>query len=143
MKKTIINFASILWTSIGALVSLMLIYPLVISLIKYDSLKHRNSLLEVIITTYEDLSFQIHFDNLLMVLLFLSAGGLIGYLLYRSITSLDKKDKNLSLEELLEKGESEAIEYKSSLRWDYWQNKTSKELEFSVLKISSINKNSW
>ena len=81
MKKTIINFASILWTSIGALVSLMLIYPLVISLIKYDSLKHRNSLLEVIITTYEDLSFQIHFDNLLMVLLFLSAGGLIGYLL--------------------------------------------------------------
>ena len=30
-------------------------------------------------------------------------GGLIGYLLYRSITSLDKKDKNLSLEELLEK----------------------------------------
>ena len=134
MKKTIINFASILWTSIGALVSLMLIYPLVISLIKYDSLKHRNSLLEVIITTYEDLSFQIHFDNLLMVLLFLSAGGLIGYLLYRSITSLDKKDKNLSLEELLEKGESEAIEYKSSLRWDYRQNKTSKELEFSVLK---------
>ena len=133
MKKTIINFASILWTSIGALVSLMLIYPLVISLIKYDSLKHRNSLSEVIITTYEDLSFQIHFDNLLMVLLFLSAGGLIGYLLYRSITSLDKKDKNLSLEELLEKGESEAIEYKSSLRWDYRQNKTSKELEFSVL----------
>ena len=134
MKKTIINFASILWTSIGALVSLMLIYPLVISLIKYDSLKHRNSLLEVLISTYEDLSFQIHFDNLLMVLLFLSAGGLIGYLLYRSITSLDKKDKNLSLEELLEKGESEAIEYKSSLRWDYRQNKTSKELEFSVLK---------
>ena len=37
MKKTIINFASILWSSIGALVSLMLIYPLVISLIKYDS----------------------------------------------------------------------------------------------------------
>ena len=69
-----------------------------------------------------------------MVLLFLCAGGLIGYLLYRSITSLDKKDKNLSLEELLEKGESEAIEYKSSLRWDYRQNKTSKELEFSVLK---------
>lgn len=95
---------------------------------------HSSPLSKVIISTYREFIFQIHFDNLIMFFLFIFLGGLIGYLLYRFKTSQVNKDKSISLEELLENGESETIEFKSSLRWDYKQNKTNKEIELAVLK---------
>lgn len=134
MRRISNNFKTILWTSAGAMAGLFVVCPFVIALLKYDSLKHSIPLSEVIVSSYRYFLLEIHFDNLLMVFLFLSAGGLIGYLAYRLKTSLNKKDKSLSPEELLQKGESEAVEFKSSLRWDYKQNKTNKEIEFAVLK---------
>ena len=89
---------------------------------------------QVISSAYHDFLFTIHLENLLMVLIFLSIGGLAGYLIYFLLTSLKNKNIQLSLEEILEKGECEKVEFKSSLRWDYRQNKTNKELEHAVLK---------
>lgn len=125
----------ILWTSLGAVSSLLMVCPLVIALIKYNAINHSKPLVEVIISSYKYfLIEEPDFDNALTALIFLVAGGVVGYLIYFFKTSLKNKDKRLSLEELLEKGESETVEFKSSLRWDYNLHKTNKELEFAVLK---------
>jgi len=46
------------------------------------------------------------------------------------------------IEELLKNGESETIEFKSSLRWDYKKNTVNKELEFVIAKTISAFMNS-
>lgn len=128
------HFKQILWTSLGAVSSLFIVCPLVIALLKYDRLDHNQPFAEVIISSYKNFLWEIDFDRVLLVSIFLAVGGLVGYLFYFIKTSLNNKEKRLSLEELLKKGESETVEFKSSLRWDYRQNKTNKELEFAVLK---------
>ncbi|MFN0189228.1 MAG: helix-turn-helix domain-containing protein [Bacteroidia bacterium] len=133
MKRTVFSHP-ILWVSLGALGNLLLICPLVISLLKYDSIMHSKPLTQVMITSYKEFLLQFHFDNLIMLFLFLSIGGIIGYLLYRLKTSLHQREKNITLEELLQMRESNKIEFKSSLRWDYRLNKTNKEIELAALK---------
>ena len=128
------HFKPILWTLLGAISSLLIVYPLVIALLKYDRLNHSQPLAEVVISSYKHFLWEIDFDRVLLVSIFLAVGGLVGYLFYFLKTSLKNKEKRMSLEELLKKGESETVEFKSSLRWDYRQNKTNKELEFAVLK---------
>jgi hypothetical protein len=132
--KTTKSNKLILWTSAGAITSLFIVFPLIISLLKYDAINHDKPLLEVIISSYKYLLLEIHFDKLIMLFLFLLTGGLIGYLLYRLISASSKKEKNISFLKLLEKGECETVEFKSSLRWDYNQHKINKDLEFAVLK---------
>lgn len=125
----------ILWTLLGAVGSLLMVCPFVIALIKYNAINHSKPLAEVIISSYKYFLWEeTDFDNVLTLLIFLITGGVVGYLIYYFKTSLNNKEKRLSLEELLEKGESETVEFKSSLRWDYNLNKTNKELEFAVLK---------
>ncbi len=131
--KTIKHNKPILWITVGAFSSLFIICPLVISLLQYDWLNHSKPFSEVILFTYKYFLWEIDFDRIISNLIFLAVGGVFGYLVYLK-KSPNSKSKHLSLEELLEKGESELIEFKSSLRWDYNQNKTNKELEFAVLK---------
>ncbi|MBK7800069.1 MAG: ATP-binding protein [Saprospiraceae bacterium] len=123
-----------LWTSAGAIASLLIVFPLIISLLKFDAINHVKPFSEVIISSYKSLLLEIHFDKLIMLIFFLLTGGFIGYLLYHLITAPGKKKNSLSLTKLLEKGECETVEFKSSFRWDYNQNKTNKDLEFAVLK---------
>lgn len=133
-SKTPKHLAPVLWTSAGAAASLFIVCPLVIALLEFERINHSQPFLQVILSSYKNFLRQIHVDNLLIVFLFLAAGGLLGYLLYRLKASLSKKDKSLPLEDLLKRGEGEGIEFKSSLRWDYKQNKTNKEIEFAVMK---------
>ncbi len=66
--------------------------------------------------------------------------GLLLWMLMQRKRSLKKDDDNLSelsLEEvtsLINRGESEGVEYKSSLRYDYRQNKENKALEDVIIK---------
>jgi len=46
------------------------------------------------------------------------------------------------IQELLDNGESETIEFKSSIRWDYKKNTVNKELEFVIAKTISAFMNS-
>lgn len=126
------NLKAILWTSVGAVGSLFIIFPLMIYWVQYDSLSHSKPLSETIISSYKYFIGEIDFDRVFVVLLFLIVGGVIGYWLFR--LKSNQRKRSFSLEELLENGEGQGIEFKSSLRWDYRQNKTSKEIEFAVLK---------
>lgn len=118
----------------GAIISLFIVFPFVNALLHYDTHNHSKPLKEVVIYAYQYFIWKMDFDRILVLLIIFSGGGFIGYLLYYRKTVLNKRKKNISITELLENGESEKVEFKSSLRWDYRQNKTNKELEFAVLK---------
>lgn len=45
-----------------------------------------------------------------------------------------KKNRTTSLENLLKSNEDEYLEFKSSLRWDYRENKINKEIEMATIK---------
>lgn len=48
-----------------------------------------------------------------------------------------EEEQELFLKKLIKNGEDKYLEFKSSLRWDYHQNKTNKDLEFVVAKTVS------
>lgn len=56
--------------------------------------------------------------------------------------SQDKVFTKNEIQELLNRGECETIEFKSSLRWDYKKNTVNKELEFVIAKTISAFMNS-
>ncbi len=75
----------------------------------------------------------------LLLLVFTIVGVLIWYL-YSKRTK--KIPSNHSIEELLSANENSHLEFKSSLRWDYRQNKTNPELEYVIMKTIAAFGNS-
>ena len=51
-----------------------------------------------------------------------------------SITEMESPQLNISIDELILEGESQHLEFKSSLRWDYRELRVNKSLEEVVLK---------
>jgi len=90
--KTIKHFKPIVWTTLGAVISLFFICPFAISLIQYFGSKYSKPLVEVIISTYKYFLWKIDFDRSISDIIFLIVGGIFGYLFYRS--EYRKKIKN-------------------------------------------------
>lgn len=59
-----------------------------------------------------------------------------------SITATEKTEAPLLVEELIDQGESEDLEFKSSLRWDVREQKVNKELEKVIVKTVTAFANS-
>jgi len=74
--------------------------------------------------------------------LFLLIGGTLSYFLFRIRTGINKNNSEATFSDILLKGESNTIEFKSSFRWDYRLQKTSKEIEFAGLKTIAAFMNS-
>ncbi|MDZ7832475.1 MAG: DUF262 domain-containing protein [Desulfobacterales bacterium] len=60
----------------------------------------------------------------------------------QAITETQETEMEMSVEELISEGESNELEFKSSLRWDYRQGKVNSELEQVVLKTLAAFSNS-
>lgn len=82
--KTIKHFKPILWTTLGAIISLFFICPLAISLLQYFCSKYSKPLGEVIISVYKYFLWQIDFDRFISDIIFFTVGGIFGYLFYCS-----------------------------------------------------------
>jgi membrane protein YdbS with pleckstrin-like domain len=54
--------------------------------------------------------------------------------IHKAVASQQKVAPRQSVEELLQEGESQYVEYKSSLMWDYRQQRINKKLYFPVMK---------
>ena len=59
-----------------------------------------------------------------------------------SITEMEAPKIDISIDELVEEGESQYLEFKSSLRWDYRESRVNKTLEEVVLKTIAAFNNS-
>lgn len=58
------------------------------------------------------------------------------------LTSTEETSTPASIEDIIAEGESDEMEFKSSLRWDYQQEKTNKKLEEVVIKTVAAFANS-
>ncbi len=58
------------------------------------------------------------------------------------LTTIEETKEVVSIEDLVAEGESNELEFKSSLRWDYKEEKVNKDLEYVILKSISSFANS-
>ena len=60
----------------------------------------------------------------------------------KNLTTIEETEEEVSIEDLITEGESNELEFKSSLRWDYKQENVNRELESVILKSISSFANS-
>lgn len=141
LKQIAKNNKQGLWIICGAVLMLLVVAPILLIPIEYHFGKHRLTLKEVMLNFYAD-SVNLDFVSAFVIILFLSIGGVLGYLLFRIKTSNVSTNKDATIEDLLLKGEGATIEFKASFRWDYRLLKTSKEIELASLKTIAAFMNS-
>jgi hypothetical protein len=101
------------------------------------------SLIENLDHVFRRIIFSFQPEMLYMSAIFIFFGGVLGLgsgLYYRTILHkefvIKKQEKELqrNVDLLINSGESETVEFKSSMRWDFKLNGTNKDLESVVLK---------
>jgi K+-sensing histidine kinase KdpD len=142
MTKKVICSRKYKWMLLATSVSLLLIGPVIVALLKYDFQNHNESFISVLFSVYRQFFWEFDFESLLTMAVFLALGAFIGYLIYRFRKVEANFKPSLSLEEMIKRGESDLIEFKASFRWDLRQNKITKEIELSVLKTVAAFLNS-
>lgn len=130
-------------TIIGILIFYFIIHPLTMVIYWYEYTKtafNAKQFLDVLISRFSD-SFSLHMMG--MSLAFVIIGALVGFssgLYYKKIMeknkTLKQQEQQLErdIEYIINSGESEKIEFKSSLRYDYVNDKINKNLEKVILK---------
>lgn len=121
----------------GLAVGIFIIQPIVISLYAYDAQGDVGNWWNYLSDAYRQVVSLRDLDQALSNFLFAVTGVSIVIVVqtwkkifYRGT----KNDRIKELEVLLKKGESQRVEFKSSLRWDLKQHKMNKSLEDSVAK---------
>ncbi|ARS37986.1 AlbA family DNA-binding domain-containing protein [Pontibacter actiniarum] len=141
LKQIIRSNRQWVWVVSGAVSMLFVLAPILLVLVEYHLGRHRLPLKEVVLNFYNN-SLSIDLVSGLIMMAFLSTGGALGYLLFRSKIAATHDKTNDKIEDLLVKGECATIEFKSSFRWDYRLLKTSKEIELASLKTIAAFMNS-
>ncbi len=130
-------------TIIGILIFYFIIHPLTMVIYWYDSVKtpfSTDQFLEVVGNRFMH-SFSFHMMG--MSLAFIIIGALVGLssgFYYKKIMeknqTLKRQEQQLerNIEFIISNGESEQVEFKSSLRYDYVNDKINKDLEKVILK---------
>lgn len=124
-----------IWQLVGAVFSILIISPLFIAVYQYEFLYHR-SLFGIILTDiYRMLLTPKDIGVLILDVIILLTGVALATFLYHFWKRRSKQELTRSkILKLIEKGENERVEFKSSLRHDYRQIKTDKNLEEVILK---------
>jgi hypothetical protein len=122
------------WSATGSILGLSVLAPLVIIPLEYHFGNHNLSIRNIVSDFYQN-AVRIDFVSGSLFLLFLTLGGLVGNMLFkikRGHNAVASKDASFG--HFLIKGECDTVEFKSSFRWDYRLQKTSKDIEFASLK---------
>jgi len=123
------------WQAVGGGLFLLIVSPLLLAVYQYEFSDHQISLQQNLSGIYKVLLPPRDIDILLLNVAISVFGVVAGTMLYRY--KKRKPIKRLTtpyLLDLIEKGENEQLEFKSSLRHDYRQIKTNKNLEDVILK---------
>ena len=127
------TFGKIFFSKIIRAVFLPTILINVISILIFFSI----SLLVDYQAAYAQLPFSesLEFQVATFIIIILFEITLISVIMYRFLTSAT--NVTLNIKDLLAKGENDEVEFKSSLRFDYVENKINKELEYVMSKTIS------
>ena len=133
MKKYFKNL--IIWQVGGGVLFLLIVSPLMLAVYEYEFYDHQISFRQNLFDIYKVLLLPKDIGIFLLMVAISVMGVLTGTILYRNrkrnpITKLT----TLQLLDLIKKGENERLEFKASLRHDYRQVITNKNLEHVILK---------
>ncbi|PSK80229.1 AlbA family DNA-binding domain-containing protein [Prolixibacter denitrificans] len=124
-----------IWQLIGGGFFMLVLAPLLIATYQYELSGHKSSFQDIVSHIYqvyfppEDIG--IFFTDLALLIV----GIVFATIFYRyKIKKKGKAPGATEIFKLIEKGENERVEFKSSLRHDYRQVKTDKNLEHIILK---------
>ncbi len=127
----------------GVLVGYWILHPVTMIIYQFEFDPPSGSFREVLNSLITRACLSFNFTMLPMGLFFTLLGGSLGLasgFCYRSLREKDillqKQERELqrNILSLVEEGESETLEFKSSLRWDIGKNTANRELEKPVLK---------
>jgi len=127
----------------GALIGYWLLHPTTMLIYQYEFNPPSGPFQGVVISLMKRAFFSFDFSMLQMGIYFALLGGSLGLasgFYYRSLTKRDLllRKQELELERnirsLIEEGENETVEFKSSLRWDMKMENSNRELEKPALK---------
>ncbi|WP_421917886.1 helix-turn-helix domain-containing protein [Marinifilum sp.] len=128
---------------IGLLVGFFILHPISMIIYWFDTNGIDYSLINVSKIITESIAHTFSFHMIGMSIAFSILGTLIGFgsgLYYRSLKRKEgvllgkRKLLEQSIPSLIKEGENEFVEFKSSLRHDYYQVKTNKNLELVIMK---------
>lgn len=121
----------------GIVIGVFIIQPLAITLQIFDIQGDYGSWGELLLTSYQQVLGSWDLDQTITKALF----GLFGvtlsiiYMFRQKIfKSNSVQEKLKEIKKLIETGENQQVEFKSTLRWDLRQSKTNKALEYTVAK---------
>jgi hypothetical protein len=124
-----------LWQVAGGGIFLLILSPLLFAAYQYEFSNHQISFQQNLLDIYTRLVSPGDIDKLLLNLGISIIGVIAGTMFYRLKKRKSKKELTTSdVLGLIEKGENAKVEFKSSLRHDYRQIKTDKNLESVILK---------
>ncbi|WP_291861495.1 helix-turn-helix domain-containing protein [Marinilabilia sp.] len=124
-----------LWQLIAGAFFMFILAPLLIATFQYELSGHESSFSEILSHIYSvyfpPTDIGIFFTDISILIV----GIVFATLFYRySKRKRDKMPGTSEIVKLIEKGENEKVEFKASLRHDYRQIKTDKNLEHVILK---------
>ena len=124
-----------IWQLIGGGVFFLIVSPLLIATYQYEFLFHETPFLKLVSNIYNVLLPPTDLGIFMLDLTVSVVGIVFATLFYRyKKRKPEKKLTTSDILKLIEKGENERVEFKSSLRHDYRQVKTDKNLEHVILK---------
>ena len=133
----------ILTTVVGAIVGLLILFPLNQGVLFYEYIQHEIDALTIIQFVQDQFIKLYHGESSGKLIFYSTTGALLGLSTARFHVLLNSKLRyieQLSVEltkdvkKLISNGESSTLEFKSSFRWDIKQSKVNKQLVFVTLK---------
>jgi Predicted transcriptional regulator containing an HTH domain and an uncharacterized domain shared with the mammalian protein Schlafen len=137
MKKEINKL--LIWQVASGGIFLLIVSPLILSVYQYEFSDHQISFQQSLFDVYNLLLPPKDINIFLLNVTISVIGVLAGTILYRyRKTKMVKELTTSQLLNLIEKGENEKVEFKSSLRYDYRQVKINKNLEDVIVKSIAV-----
>jgi len=139
--KTILKFIFL-----GAFIGVFILHPLTMVLYWFEFNPSEATGISLLDFILKRMSAAFFGEMLFMTFMFSAIGILLGlffWLFYKSLSTKEQLINSLSSEldrdihSLIKNGETETLEFKSSARWDFRQNKTNKALELVIIKTIS------
>lgn len=133
MKKYLNSL--LIWQATGGVFFFLIVSPLLIAVYQYEFLYHQTPFLKIISDVYGVLLPPKDIDIIILDTVISLAGvALASFFYHHKKRRPEKQPTTPDVLKLIEKGENEQVEFKSSLRHDYRQVKTDKNLEDVILK---------
>ena len=133
----------ILTTVVGAIIGLLILFPLNQGILFYEYVQNELDGPTVIQFVQSQFNMLFSGESSGKLIFYSTIGAVLGLLTARIHISLNNKlryieqlsgDLTKDVEKLISHGESSSIEFKSSFRWDVKQSKVNKQLVFVILK---------